>query len=89
MGKMLDLRGISRASFDLIVAEEVTSQAVGAIAIEWPGEQSGVTGGTGYDFGQKSRAQILADWTGKIPDAMVKALANTAGVTGPKAKAAV
>jgi len=41
---MLDRQGISRASFDLIFAEEVTSQAVygGAIAIRGPVEQSGL-----------------------------------------------
>lgn len=47
MGKMLNLRGISRASFDLIVAEVAPARRVGATAIDWPGEQSGVTGGTG------------------------------------------
>lgn len=86
---MLDLHGISRAAFDLIVACEVTSQAVYERRYrhpEWPEEQSGVTCGIGYDFGQQSRAQILADWSGNIPAAMVKALAKCAGVTGPAAK---
>ncbi|MBR0695938.1 peptidoglycan-binding protein [Bradyrhizobium lablabi] len=85
---MLELHGISRATFDLIVASEVTSEAFYVKHYrhpEWPGEQSGVTGGIGYDFGQQSRAQILADWSGKIPDAMVKALAKCAGVTGAAA----
>jgi hypothetical protein len=86
----VNLHGISRAAFDLIVGEEVSSEAVYRRRYtrpEWPGEQSGVTGGIGYDFGQQSRAQIIADWSGKIPDAMVKALAKTAGVTGRPAAA--
>lgn len=85
---MLDLHGISQRSFDLIVNEEVSGQAVYVKRYrhpEWPGVASGVTGGIGYDFGQQTKAQILADWTGKIPDAMVKALAKTAGVTGANA----
>ncbi|SDC06122.1 hypothetical protein SAMN05216337_1001155 [Bradyrhizobium brasilense] len=84
----LDLHGISRAAFDLIVASEVTSEAYYIKHYrwpEWPGEQSGVTGGVGYDFGTQSKAQILADWSGKIPDVMVKALAKCAGITGPAA----
>lgn len=87
---MLDLHGISQRAFDDIVGYEVTSRAVFERRYrhpEWPGEQSGVTGGVGYDFGQQTRAQIIADWSGKIPDAMVKALAKTAGVTGAPADA--
>ena len=85
----LDLHGFSREAFDLIVAEEVSSEARYNARYrhpEWPGEQSGVTGGIGYDFGQQTRAQILTDWTGKIPDAMGKALAKTAGMTGAPAR---
>ena len=48
---MLDLPGISRASFDLVVAEEVTNQAIYEKkyrhVLEYPGEQSGPTGGIG------------------------------------------
>jgi len=48
---VLDLHGISRASFDLVVAEEVTSQAIYEKkyrhVLEYPGEQSGPTGGIG------------------------------------------
>ncbi|MBR0871212.1 peptidoglycan-binding protein [Bradyrhizobium tropiciagri] len=86
---MLDLHGISRASFDLIVAAEVTSEAYYVRhyqrALEYPGEQSGPTGAVGYDFGQQTRAQILSDWTGKLPDAMLKVLAKAAGIKGAAA----
>jgi hypothetical protein len=87
---MLDLHGISRASFDLIVASEVTGETAYEKryrGLQWPGEQSGPTGGIGYDFGQQSKAQITADWKGRVPDAMLKALLRCSGVTGAPAKA--
>jgi hypothetical protein len=86
---MFDLHDISQESFDFIIAKEVTSQALYEREYRhpvWPREQSGVTGAIGYDFGQASKAQVLADWSGKIPDAMVKALVNTCGVTGVAAR---
>lgn len=59
---MLDLHGISRAPFDLVVAEEVTSEAVDNHryrGLEYPGDQSGPTSGFGYDFGTQRREQIV------------------------------
>jgi len=53
---------------------------------EWPGEDSGVTIGIGYDIGQNSKADVLRDWAGRIPDADLKRLSATAGITGPAAK---
>ncbi|MDI2110294.1 MULTISPECIES: hypothetical protein [Bradyrhizobium] len=85
----IDLHGISRAAFDLIVSAEVTSEAWYSKHLcwpTWPGEHSGVTIGCGYDVGQTTRQQFLADWSGKIPDAMLKALAKCCGVTGPAAE---
>lgn len=87
---MIELHGISKESFDLIVNEEVSGQAAYNKRYrhpEWPGESSGVTIAIGYDVGQNSRAQFVADWKGKIPDAMVSALAKTCGVTGVAARA--
>lgn len=86
---MIDLHGISQATFNLIVASEVTSKAVyikNYQRPEWPGEQSGVTIGIGYDVGQNSRVQFRADWDGKLPEAMLKALERCCGVTGEAAK---
>lgn len=55
---MLDLHGISRAAFDLVVASEVTSHAVYERkyprVLEHPSEESGPTGAIGYDFGRKA-----------------------------------
>lgn len=86
---MLDLHGISPASFRLIVNEEVSGESVYNARyrhLTWPGYSSGATGGIGYDFGQQSRDQVTADWSGKLPPAMVKALTKCCGVTGEKAK---
>jgi len=88
---MLDLHGISRASFDLVVAEEVTSQAVYERkyrhALEYPGEQSGPTGGIGYDFGTQTKAQIRADWADKVDAAMLSILLGASGKRGEAAAA--
>lgn len=81
---------ISQAAFDLIVEQEVTSKAAYEKRYrrpEWPGGGSGVTIGIGYDVGAgvSSRAQLDADWKGKIPDAMIDVLAHGIGVTGEAA----
>ena len=86
---MVDLHGISQEAFDLGIESEVSSREVYERRYRGPthpGEQSGVTCGIGYDFGQATPAQVKADWSGKIPPAMVRALAKTCGVTGPAAK---
>ena len=88
---MLDLHGISRAAFDLIVAAEVTSAAFYEKhyrrSLEHPSDNSGPTGGCGYDFGTQTRAQILADWSGKVSDSTLKVIAGAAGLRGAKAEA--
>ncbi|MCK1669448.1 peptidoglycan-binding protein [Bradyrhizobium sp. 153] len=88
---MLDLHGISRASFDLVVAEEVTSQPVYERryrhVLEYPGESSGPTGGIGYDFGAQTKAQIRADWGDKVDAAMLGVLVGAAGKRGEAAAA--
>jgi hypothetical protein len=88
---MLDLHGISRESFDLIVDEEVSGQETYEkkyVHPEKPGGQSGVTIGIGYDCGYYSPATIRNDWEGKIPHTMVEALATqAAGLKGDAALA--
>lgn len=80
---------ISAESRDLIVEFETGGRAYYERCLkrpEWPGGASGVTIGIGYDCGYNSRAQILADWSA-LPESYREALANTAGVTGIRAKA--
>lgn len=78
----------SQAAIDLIVSSEVTSAATYTKLYQhptWPGGQSGVTIAIGYDCGYSTPAQIFADWDGKIPDAMIEALQEVAGITGSAA----
>lgn len=85
---MIDLHGISREAFNLIVDEEVSGKEVYERKYrhpEKPGGQSGVTVGIGYDCGYSSAATIRNDWEGKIPHAMVEALASCAGYKGDAA----
>lgn len=82
----------SRAAVDLIVAHEVTSRAVYEnkyVRPEWPGVQSGITVGIGYDLGYNTRDDIAKDWAGKLPDSTISAMQHYAGVTGEKAHAAL
>lgn len=82
---------ISQDAVDLIVREEVSSKAVYEHKYqhpEWPGGRSGVTIGIGYDVGAgvSSKAQLMSDWAGHIPDAMITALEPCIGVTGERAR---
>lgn len=78
----------SQAAIDLIVAEEVSSRQVYEARYQhpdWPGGASGVTIGIGYDCGYSTPAVIRADWSDKLPAAMVEALAGVAGISGSAA----
>jgi GH24 family phage-related lysozyme (muramidase) len=78
----------SQAAIDLIVREEVGSQALYKHKYqhpEWPGGASGVTIGVGYDCGYAEAHQIATDWGDKLPAAMVKALESVAGIHGSPA----
>jgi GH24 family phage-related lysozyme (muramidase) len=78
----------SQAAIDLIVAEEVSSEATYQKLYqhpEWPGGMSGVTIGIGYDVGYSTPETIQADWGDKLPAAMVHALQAVAGIHGSPA----
>lgn len=80
---------ISRASEDLIVAQEVGSKAQYMKTYhrpEWPGGGSGVTIGIGYDLGMTTQAQIRADWGSYVDAQMLAVMAACAGISGQSAK---
>jgi hypothetical protein len=80
----------SKAAIDMIVAFEVTSEAVYRKKYqhpEWPGGASGVTIGIGYDVGYVTITTLKRDWAGAIPDTIIEALRPAVGVKGPPAKA--
>lgn len=90
MADPMPLHGISKAAFDLIVAEEVSSQATYTARYqrpERPGGASGITIGIGYDCGYSTAAKIREDWGPRLAPAMVEALARVAGMTGDRAQA--
>src|SRR3974390_2192973 len=81
---------VSQASIDLCERCEVSSKQYYQQHYqqpEWPGEQSGITIGIGYDLGQASKQKIQADWHGRVPDAMLAVMAYCSGSTGTNARA--
>ena len=82
---------ISKAAGDLIIEQEVSSEAAYKAKYqrpERPGGASGITIGIGYDCGYSTPDQIRKDWGGRIPAGMVEVLAHrAAGLTGDNAQA--
>jgi len=87
-GQSEDLK-ITQETFDLIVAEEVTSQALYEkqyTGFEWPGGASGPTAGIGYDCGYVDAAELQADWEGIIEPKVIAKLQAARGRTGEEAR---
>jgi hypothetical protein len=85
--KAIDL--IGQEPFDLIVAEEVTSEALYNKIYqrtEWPGWESGVTIGIGYDCGYTTAERLRRDWQERLPDQTISALLQACGVKGTAAQ---
>jgi len=83
---------LSKKSIDAIIAFEVTSPEFYTKAYQrptWPGGDSGVTVGIGYDLGMNTSRQIIADWNGLVNPNYVSTMAGLAGVTGLNAKGKV
>src|SRR5687767_1238475 len=67
----------SRMSLDLLLGFEVGSRQGYEREFQrpvWPGGQSGVTVGIGYDLGMTSKAEIRADWEPLLSEASLVAL---------------
>src|SRR5438477_12639190 len=54
---------------------------------QWPGGESGVTIGIGYDLGFATPEQFRSDWANCLSDGDCAALTAVLGQTGQKAKA--
>lgn len=79
---------ISQSAINLIIESEVTSQSHYNRSLthpEWPGAESGVTIGIGDDLGYQSQWAIKTNWHALRSD-WLNSLADTAGITGVKAK---
>ncbi|MFN3347439.1 hypothetical protein [Pseudorhodoplanes sp.] len=83
---------ISKAAYDLILKEEVSSRQTYEKKYRgptWPGHSSGVTIGIGYDVGYVTATELRREWQGRIPESMIAALIPCCGVTGKAAQALV
>lgn len=81
-------RLVSNSARSLIVACEVTSEANYRSRLEspiWPGGQSGVTIGIGYDLGYASASTFRSDWGSLIPKNSMDRLVKSCGLTGQAA----
>lgn len=80
---------VSRAGLDLLVSFEVSSPAFYEKKLRrpcWPGGESGVTIGIGYDVGVTGAKQIDQDWRGQLSDEAVDRLLTAQGISGARAK---
>lgn len=80
---------VSKRSLDKIVEYEISSEEIYNKKYQkpiYPGGDSGVTIGIGYDVGFNTKTQIDADWRGKISDADLELLKTAAGAKGDNAK---
>jgi hypothetical protein len=55
----------------------------------WPGGESGITIGIGYDLGYNTPRQIERDWTGRIPESDISRLVRLARLRGDEARRAL
>jgi len=83
---------VSRRALDKILEYEVSSEAAYTKKYQkpiYPGGDSGVTIGVGYDVGYNNVTQIDTDWRGKISDADLDLLKTACGVKGAAAAALI
>ena len=81
---------LSTWGLDVFVGFEIGSRAwyqSHLTAPHWPGGDSGVTIGIGYDLGYQSAARLRADWLDLLGDAATTRLQGTIGITGEPARA--
>lgn len=74
---------ISQKLVDFIIEKEVTSQEYYTKNYErpeWPGVNSGITVGIGYDLGYNKPEDIQKDWAGVIPDSTIKEMCRYSGL---------
>src|ERR1043166_8058567 len=80
---------ISKKAVDFIVCEEVTSSSYYSTHYAhptWPGGDSGITIGIGYDLGYESMQQIKNDWFGWLKQDELQEIMNVQGIRGEIAK---
>jgi len=76
---------LTAAGIQAIIDFEIGSKAYYESALQqpiWPGGDSGVTIGIGYDLGYQTRAQFQSDWAGYIHGRDVEKLSKSCGRKG-------
>lgn len=74
---------LSQKAFDLILEFEGLNQPG-----KWPGGESGVTIGYGYDLGYRTLMEFTRDWSGKLSALQANRLAQVIGKRGDSARSA-
>jgi len=80
---------ISRKSIDFIVQQECGGRAYYDKVLQkpsWPGGDSGVTIGIGYDAGYETLTQFTKDWGNNLPIDSFNLLKPVIGIKGEKAR---
>ncbi len=80
---------ISRAGLDELISSEISSPAYYKRKLQnpvWPGGQSGITIGVGYDIGQQTRSQFSKDWASYLDPSDLARLSATIGISGDAAR---
>lgn len=83
---------ISQRAFDLYIHHEITSEAIyirDYMRPSYPGLNSGITIGIGYDLGYNTVAQIREDWEDLVSKDTLNKLISVAGLKGLAAKNAL
>lgn len=79
---------VSKQGLRAIIKHEISSKAYYEKRLTkacWPGGNSGVTIGIGYDLGHSTKSRIKADLQGLVSDATLDQLVKAAGKRGSKA----
>ena len=80
---------VSKQGLKAIIKHEISSKAYYEKRLTkacWPGGNSGVTIGIGYDLGHATKTRIRSDLEGLVSDATLEQLIKVAGKRGTKAK---
>jgi GH24 family phage-related lysozyme (muramidase) len=80
---------VSKKSLDMLIAFEVSSKTAYNNQYKhpiWPGGESGITIGIGYDIGYTTVSQFKKDWEGKISTDSLNLLSQACGVHGTNAQ---
>lgn len=80
---------LNKRSIDFIIQHEAGGRAYYDKVLQkptWPGGESGITIGLGYDLGYNTEKQFIKDWGKTLTEANIKTLKTVIGLKGEKAK---